>query len=419
MIATSIDYPAILVSVIVPVYNSECYIRQCLDSVLAQTHSNLELICVDDGSSDSSPDILSEYSAKDERVRVITQCNAGPGIARNVGLNAARGKYVYFLDADDFCTSNLLAKAVSALERTDADIAVFAYNELNAQIDSTRLSPWAHLLDKFDGKVVTWRDNPDWLFHAFQNLPWNKVLRLSFLRENSISFQDIRLTEDLMFSAPALVLAGGIVVIDEPLVTQRVGTGTNTMSNKSANPLDFIQAFKSLKSFLEKEGLYDQLEVAYAGWAVNACIYNLHTMDTYEGFAKIYNTLKSSGLAELGLLDLPRERYQEGFYRDFLEDMSLHDVNTYLYGLYTAARDGCDIRELHIQNLVRDWTFAKDECLRMEERICDAGKREEVLREELEDARLEAAVLRDSTTWKVGSAATALPRALKRKMQKR
>ena len=106
----------IKVSVIIPVYNAEEHLEQCLDSILCQTLKEIEIICVDDGSKDSSPAILAEYAKKDNRVRVIRQENGGAGKARNTGLSAAKGKYLSFLDADDFSQPEMLEKAFNNQE---------------------------------------------------------------------------------------------------------------------------------------------------------------------------------------------------------------------------------------------------------------------------------------------------------------
>ena len=100
----------IKVSVVMPIYNAYEYLRPAIDSVLDQTLGEIELICVDDGSTDRSLDILKEYKDKDERVRILTENNAGPSFARNKGLARARGDYVIFLDADDFYEPTLLEK---------------------------------------------------------------------------------------------------------------------------------------------------------------------------------------------------------------------------------------------------------------------------------------------------------------------
>ena len=116
-----------LVSVVVPVFNAEKHLGQALDSLLAQTHGNLEVICVDDGSTDGTPQLLADYASRDGRVRIFNQENAGPGVARNRGIERARGDYLYFLDADDWCDPSLLEKAVALLERTGANIAALPH----------------------------------------------------------------------------------------------------------------------------------------------------------------------------------------------------------------------------------------------------------------------------------------------------
>ena len=111
----------ITVSVIIPVYNSEKYLRQCLDSICAQTLREIEIICIDDGSTDGSADILEDYRKKDSRVTVIRQNNAGAGAARNKGLDISRGRYLSFLDADDFFEMSMLEEAVRCAEENDSD----------------------------------------------------------------------------------------------------------------------------------------------------------------------------------------------------------------------------------------------------------------------------------------------------------
>ena len=112
------------ISVIIPVYNIQQHLRECLDSVLGQSYPHLQVICVDDGSTDESPAILAEYAQKDPRVQVIRQQNAGPGAARNTGLEAAVGEYVIFLDSDDWFEADFLAKMVDTAQREGADVAI-------------------------------------------------------------------------------------------------------------------------------------------------------------------------------------------------------------------------------------------------------------------------------------------------------
>ena len=110
-------------SVIIPVYNTEQYLKRCLDSVFAQSYTDFEVICVDDGSTDGSSGVLTGYD--DERLKVITQSNQGQGEARNRALEAAQGEYIYFLDSDDYIDETLLESALDIFETTDTDLICF------------------------------------------------------------------------------------------------------------------------------------------------------------------------------------------------------------------------------------------------------------------------------------------------------
>ena len=127
------------VSVIIPAWNASSYLRQCLDSVTSQTLTDIEIICVDDGSTDDTSDILCEYAEKDTRISVIRQENRGAGAARNNALKYAKGKYLSFLDADDFFEPEMLEKSYAAAEKNQADIVVFGcdyYSEANDRFRS-------------------------------------------------------------------------------------------------------------------------------------------------------------------------------------------------------------------------------------------------------------------------------------------
>ena len=112
------------VSVIIPVYNTEVYLRECLDSVVNQTLREIEIICIDDGSTDSSLSILKEYAQKDSRIRVLQQENLHSGVARNAGIAIARGKYLVFLDSDDFFETSMLERMCNQAENDESDIVI-------------------------------------------------------------------------------------------------------------------------------------------------------------------------------------------------------------------------------------------------------------------------------------------------------
>ena len=130
------------VSVIIPVYNAEQYLRQCLDSVVGQTLKDIEIICVDDGPQDNSVAILKEYAARDSRLRLIREKNRGAGAARNQGLREATGEYLSFLDADDFFEPDMLEKAVARAEEYDAQIVVFNSDQYHMDKRQFVPVPW-------------------------------------------------------------------------------------------------------------------------------------------------------------------------------------------------------------------------------------------------------------------------------------
>ena len=119
-----------LVSVIVPVYNVELYLKFCVESIIMQTYENLEIILVDDGSKDGSPHICDAFLNKDKRVRVIHQQNQGLSAARNAGIEVARGKYFTFVDSDDYIRKDMIERLVNLVERKKVDIACCEYEEV-------------------------------------------------------------------------------------------------------------------------------------------------------------------------------------------------------------------------------------------------------------------------------------------------
>lgn len=120
-----------LISIIIPIYNSEKYLRRCLDSLLAQTFTGWEMVLVDDGSTDSSGEICREYAASDNRIQYFRKDNGGPSSARNYGLQKVSGEWLFFVDSDDFCEPDLLEAAYKAVVQSKADMTVFGYLEIH------------------------------------------------------------------------------------------------------------------------------------------------------------------------------------------------------------------------------------------------------------------------------------------------
>lgn len=335
------------VSVIVPAYNAEEFIAQCLDSVLAQTLGDFELVCVDDGSADGTCALVEDRAQRDARVALVRQANAGPGAARNAGLDRARGRYVYCLDADDYLERSMLERCVQALDQTGADMALVAFRTFNQQAGRTVEAEWGmRNEDAYPSHPVgafTWETAPDLFFETVQNVPWNKVVRRSLLEEHGIRFQELYLTEDLMYSIPAAVAASAVVRVPQPLVVHREFAGTNAMADKGRHPLDFLEAFDALRSWLQEEGVYEQLRSAYREWLLDAVYYNLPTYRDFDGFAAAYERLAADGLRAFDLADLDPARVRDHRYRALLEALRLGSRERFL--LACANIEAAEVQE--------------------------------------------------------------------------
>ena len=214
----------IKVTVVMPVYNAFDYLRPALDSVICQTFTELELICVDDGSTDRSLHILKEYQEKDSRVRIVTETNAGPSIARNKGLDRARGEFVIFLDADDFVEPTLIEKLYNKAVEDNLDIAIAkydVYNDRKARFEGVIKCDHGEIFD--GGATVSKATNPDEIFQCTTTYVWNKLFRTSFLRDMGLSFDpELRVFEDAYFIVTALALTSAVGKVHEVLVHHRV-----------------------------------------------------------------------------------------------------------------------------------------------------------------------------------------------------
>lgn len=267
------------VSVIIPVYNAEKYLRQCLDSICKQTLSEIEIICVDDGSSDSSLEILMEYASRDSRLKILSQRNGGAGSARNNGLKHATGEYLSFLDADDFFELNMLELAYQELEHYQADFVVFNSDQYRMDTGKYVKERWVLRMSDIPPYMpFTHRELTDNVFKTFVGWAWDKVYRRSFVAKHQLWFQEQRTSNDLLFVFSALVLAKRIVVLDKVLAHQRRGSKDSLSVTREKSWHCFYDALIALKKRLQDEGIFWELEQDYINYALHFCLWNLNTL---------------------------------------------------------------------------------------------------------------------------------------------
>lgn len=293
------------VSVIVTVYNAEKYLRQCLESVTSQTLRNIEIICIDDGSTDNSQKILQEYREKDSRIRVITQENGGAGAARNHGLREATGEYLSILDSDDFFEPDMLEKAVEAAEQYRADFVVFNSDQYHMDKDEYVKVPWTICKTEIPPYMpFTYRQLTDNVFKVFVGWAWDKLYRRSFVEAHGLRFQEQRTTNDMLFVFSALVAAKKIAIVDEVLAHQRRGGGGTLSVTREKSWHCFYDALTALRQRLVDENIYWELEQDYINYALHFSLWHLNSLaEPTHGLLE--EKLKKEWFRELGIVGKP------------------------------------------------------------------------------------------------------------------
>lgn len=298
------------VSVIIPVYNAEKYIKECIDSLLKQTYPDFEIICVDDGSQDRSLEILREYEKQDGRISVLTQRNQYAGVARNAGMERAKGKYLLFLDADDFFCEDMLERLVYEAEKGQTEILVFdayRYDNLRKKIMS---ETWAFLrADLFGDGIKTAVEIAD-VIYSFTSPSPCKLFLKEYVKKNKLRFQEIKRANDLFFTFAALSGAERIGILRQKLMYYRIGNTQSLQGSVDDTPAVFALAAYALQDFLQDRKLWETFKTAFHDMAVALCVNNLGRMKSEEAYLYLVKKLKNDVLPKLEIeTDRPDRRF--------------------------------------------------------------------------------------------------------------
>lgn len=174
------------ISVIIPVYNAEKYIANSLDSVLSQNFSDLEIICINDGSTDKSREILEQYQERDGRVKVISQKNSGGSAARNKGIEKSTGEYIMFLDSDDLYAKGIISEAYDRAIETDADIVFYNFTRFIGK--PTKMATVNKTVPGKELTIFTKESYTDRFFNDFAIITWNKLVKKKVITDNNLQF---------------------------------------------------------------------------------------------------------------------------------------------------------------------------------------------------------------------------------------
>ena len=266
-----------LISVIIPAYNAERFIEQCLQSVCVQTLSDIEIIVVDDGSTDRTADIVREYAAKDSRITLISQQNRYAGAARNRGLAVAKGTYLSFLDADDFFEPSMLLSLYERAEESNADVVVCGSSHYDEQTHEVKPIGFSLRFVEHD-RVYSGVDLGKLLFRFCVGWPWDKLFRRSFVERHELQFQEQRTTNDAYFVFMALALSERIAFVDEPLAFHRTNNKESLEFTRSKSWENAVKASDSIEKGLRENKLYDVFEQAYLNWVINFSLWNYYSL---------------------------------------------------------------------------------------------------------------------------------------------
>ena len=238
------------ISIIIPVYNAEVYVSECLQSALNQTLKEIEIICIDDGSTDKSLEILKTFAEKDDPIILIHQPNGGLGKARNTGLSKASGEYIMFLDSDDFLELNACELAYEQITKNNDDVVLFESYEF---IDGNKTQKTSHNRLKYfnDG----YKTGASFHFYDLKKRfvsgceVWYKIYKKSFLDKNNIRFHDIHFLEDVPFYFQVITQANTVSILNQKLYNYRLRSNTNLLS---VGPLSYWK-----DSFLVRQKSYE------------------------------------------------------------------------------------------------------------------------------------------------------------------
>ena len=243
------------VSVIIPVYNVEKYLRECLDSVINQTLEDIEIICVNDCSPDNSLDILKEYASKDARINIINFSeNRGPGVARNAALDIAQGEYIMFLDPDDWYELDACETAYNQISQNQNDIVIFNYQKYY-EASGEKCVEWHRImpfLPYADRKQINIEDlDINWVVNAFTVV---QIYSKKYLTDNNIKYGEYRLCEDVPFWVKSFILTDNISVCINCLYNYRIRGNNNNQSSNMLLWRDLILSRKEALNMIKDIG---------------------------------------------------------------------------------------------------------------------------------------------------------------------
>lgn len=375
------------VSVIVPVYNCAEYLIECMDTITHQTLREIEIICVNDGSTDDSLDILEYYAKKDSRVRIINQKNSYAGVARNNGLEKATGKYVVFWDGDDFFSPTALEYMYKQCEEDQADICVSGARRFD-EATKEYLYANVYLKKKYLPEQVPFskKDMPQYIFNFATNVPWNKMYRREFVENHQLRFQDLKQANDTYFVMMALFLAERITYVDRKPVRYRVNN-SKSITGKSTNTEFCVRdAYVKVYDEIRKHPDYnEQIHQSFVNRALSGLLVSaLGSQNNFDGYKKVWEWIKNEGLSTFDISGHDKEYYYSEWQYEEMLKMQESSMEEFLH--FVAKRE-----QRNIQLRKNDAAVARKQAEKLEETIEKNQEKIEKLKKRLNSKTVQTA----------------------------
>lgn len=335
----------IKVSVVIPIYNVEKYLDICLDSIVNQTLKDIEIICINDGSTDKSLDILNEYATKDDRITVISQKNQGHAVATNKGMDLTTGKYLYLMDSDDKIELDTLEKTYNIAEEKDVDFVLFQainYDESENRYYKTENYSMTTISKKVKGEIFNYKDLGLSAF-IISVTPWTKLYRRDFIVNCGARFPEGLIFEDNVFFWDMFFSAKRIYFLEEYLFTRR---WHNDSSTKAGD-----------KRFIDSLTVNDLV----------IDVFKKHDVFNEENRIKLYNRKIKTGFNRYTQIkDEYKELYYEAMKENFMkwvEDTNFYDYLSYILELDNHKILDCIIlskNHSQFKYLIEQYTLTND-----------------------------------------------------------
>lgn len=283
------------ISIIVPVFNVENYLKECMDSILNQNFRDFEVICINDGSTDSSLEILKNYSKLDSRVKIISQDNQGLGAARNRGLKEANGKYILFVDSDDFLEENCLYELYQNIISNSSDMLVFKFNSYDETKNSYR--PGGFYFEKSFGDVdfnnftFRYEDVKKHVMNTYFSA-WSKLYKKEFLDKHNLTFPEGITYEDVLFQIKTFLYAKSLSFLPKSIYNYRL-SNENSLMHDSNKVWDIIRVVESVEEFLKESGFITEFKQEFFIFNIVQLSQYISLSESNDYFLKVKQIFKA------------------------------------------------------------------------------------------------------------------------------